>query len=70
MYYIFTYKKDGQSKCESRPGLIEGWTAPGRAELGRPGLNRAASVSLSLSYLWVASLCQICQNVASVSGSI
>ena len=70
MYYIFTHKKYGQSKCESRPGLIGGWTASGRAELGRPGLNRAASFSLSVSYLWVASLCQVCQNVASVSGSV
>ena len=34
----------GIAPCDMRAGLIRGWTATGRAELGRSGFNRATSV--------------------------
>ena len=32
-------RQGGDAPRERRPGLIRGWTAPGRAELGRSGLK-------------------------------
>ena len=38
-------RQGGDAPRDTRPGLIGAWTAAGRAELGRTGWNRAASVS-------------------------